>query len=93
MIRDLIRRDVGTEDRTPRRERFDYVQSYQDDELSLPAQQEIEAAARAAVMAALDEAGGVRIVVVNVNIQIARGGGATNLIGSQNSAHNRWGDR
>jgi sulfur carrier protein ThiS len=41
--------------------------------------QAIERAAGQAVMAALAEQGdGARIVVVNVNIQIAHGGGATN---------------
>jgi hypothetical protein len=45
-------------------------------------------------MAALADHGtDARIVVVNVNIQIAHGvsGGATNQIGNQPSANNSWG--
>jgi hypothetical protein len=45
-----------------------------------------ERAAGQAVMAALAEAGeDARIVVVNVNIQIANGGGATNQFSTGNS--------
>lgn len=51
----------------------------------------IERAAAQAVTDALAEQSDARIVVVNVNIQIASGGGATNQIGSQPSANNRWG--
>jgi uncharacterized protein YqgV (UPF0045/DUF77 family) len=61
----------------------------------MPAQTAIEQATREAVMRALAEAdqhaSDARIVVVNVNIQVASGGGATNQIGSQPSANNHWG--